>query len=54
MNEAWKNIFKNFIKCYEAIEILGEYHVLDVEQLEVAQEQLLDNIIDTFRSEVEK
>ena len=53
MNEVWKDIFKKYIKSYEAIKTLRKNDVIE-DDLEVSLNMtLLDDIIVTFRREVE-
>lgn len=54
MNEVWKNIFKNFIKDYNAIQTLHKDSILDDESKALHEDNLLYIIIETFRSEVEE
>lgn len=53
MNEAWKRIFIDYISCYEAIQILFKNNVIDDEMEDELELKLLNDIIATFRSEVE-
>lgn len=53
MTEVWKNIFKQNIKCYESIQILHEFGILDEEEKAERENILLSEIIETMRSEVE-
>jgi hypothetical protein len=53
MNETWKKIFIDYISCYEAIQILFQNNVVDIEKADELEIKLLDEIIETFRSEVE-
>ena len=53
MNEAWLSIAKEYIKSYEAIKILMKNRVIE-DDLQVSLNMiLLNDIIETFRSEVE-
>lgn len=54
MNEAWKRIIKKYIDCYEAIKTLKKNGIMVDEEAEVFKRTLLDDIIETLRSEVEK
>lgn len=54
MNEVWREIFKRYIGCYKAIQLLGDGDVLDEEEKTVCEHNLLFDIIETFRSEVEE
>lgn len=53
MNEAWMRITKAYIESYEAIQTLKRNNVIDEEFCEELKVGLLENIIDTFKSEVE-
>lgn len=52
MTEVWKNIFRNYIKSYEAIQTLKDNDVLEEESV-TYELKLLDEIIVTMRTEVE-
>ena len=52
MTEVWKNLFKQNIKCYESIQILHEFGILDEEERAEREKILLLEIIDTMRAEV--
>ena len=54
MNDAWKRISKKYIDCYEAIKTLNKNGIMVDEEAEVFKRTLLDDIIETFRSEVEE
>jgi hypothetical protein len=54
MNEAWIKIFKEYIACYEAIETLGSNSVTDDEVSIKLKDNLLVEIIEAMRSEVEE
>lgn len=53
MNEVWKSIFKKYIDCYNSIEILAQNGIFDEEEKNVHEHNLLFEIIETMRSEVE-
>lgn len=53
MSDVWKNIFKDWISCYNSIEQLGTSGIVDDEEYDRLQIKLLDEIIETMRSEVE-
>lgn len=54
MNEkTWHRIFKDFIECYEAIHVLVHRNIADNETCDELRANLLENIIETFKSEVE-
>ena len=52
MTEVWKNLFEQNIKCYESIQILYEFGILDEEERAEREKILLLEIIETMRSEV--
>ena len=52
MTEVWKNLFRQNIKCYESIQILHEFGILDEEERKEREKILLLEIIETMRSEV--
>ena len=54
MNEVWKNIFKENIACYEAIQLLARNGIFDEEEKVVHEHNLLFEIIETMRSETEE
>lgn len=54
MTEVWKNIFKENIRCYEALRTLREYEIMDEEEITMYELKLLDEIIETMKSEVEE
>ena len=55
MNEVWRNIFKTYIESYNAIETLRKNYILDEDNEDDVKLKmcLLDEIIETFKSEVE-
>ena len=53
MREVWKNIFRQNIKCYESIQILHEFGILDDDERADRERMLLSEIIETMKSEVE-
>ena len=53
MNEAWIRMCKDYIKIYEEIQFLHEKSIFDEEEKAVYEHNLLHDIIETFRSEVE-
>ena len=55
MNEVWRNIFKTYIESYNAIETLRKNCILDEDNEDDVKLKmcLLDEIIETFKSEVE-
>ena len=54
MNDAWKRIFKDWISCYNSIEQLSSGGIIDEEETDKLQIKLLDEMIETMRSEVEE
>lgn len=46
-------IFKKYIKSYESIKTLEENNLADTEQIDQLKHNLLEDIMVTFRSEVE-
>lgn len=52
MNEVWKNIFKKYIACNEAIQLLAHEGIFDEEEKAVHEHNLLFEIIETMKSEV--
>lgn len=54
MNEAWKQTFKTCISDYEAIQILHNHLIIDDEDKTSYEHNLLNNIIEMFRGEVEE
>ena len=54
MNEkVWHEIFKKYIECYEAIKTLKCHHVIDDDLETELETSLLEDIVYTFKSEVE-
>lgn len=49
----WGDIFKKYLGCYEAIGKLQENDIADSEITDQLYFNLLDDIITTFKSEVE-
>ena len=49
----WHVAFKNYIQCYEAIAKLQENDIADSEITDQLYFNLLEDIITTFKSEVE-
>jgi len=54
MDNRWRNIFREFVACYEAIEILERNGVIRDNEVETHKYQLLDNIIEAMKNEVEE
>lgn len=52
-NKTLHMIFKKYIKSYESIKTLEENNLADTEQIDQLKHNLLEDIILTFRSEVE-
>ena len=53
MNDVWQRIFKEWISCYNSIEQLASSGIVDEEEANKLQIKLLDELIETMRSEVE-
>lgn len=53
MNEVWHDIFKKYIDCYEAVQTLKKHLVIDDDFYQEIRSDLLEDIIETFKSEVE-
>jgi len=54
MNEkVWHEIFKKHIECYEATQTLKMHLVIDDDLQQEIKVDLLDEIIATFKGEVE-
>lgn len=53
MNEAWKKILKNYTDSYDAIQTLKRNFVIDDDLYQELRSDLLDDIIKTFKSEIE-
>lgn len=54
MTEVWKRIFARYIRSYESIELLAKEEIFDEEEKAVHEHNLLFQIIQTMRSEVEE
>lgn len=54
MDNTWRNIFREYVSCYEALQILGGNDILVGEDLENASTKLLEDIIDTMRREIKE
>ena len=52
MNEVWQRIFKDYIESYKAIETLKRNCILEEDYTKLKM-HLLDEIIETFKSEIE-
>lgn len=52
-NKVMHRIFKKYIKSYESIKTLEENNLADTEQIDQLKHNLLEDIMITFRSEVE-
>jgi len=53
MNDVWINMFKEWISCYNSIEQLSSSGIIDDEEDTRLQIKLLDELIETMRSDVE-
>lgn len=54
MDKTWRNIFRDCVACYEAIQILGSNDILVGEDLENASTKLLEDIIEAMRQEIKE
>ena len=54
MDNTWRNIFRDFVACYESLTILESNGVLVDEAYFDAREKLLENIIEAMRQEIEE
>lgn len=54
MNEAWRNIFREYVACYEALQILGSNDILVDKDYENASTKLLEDIIESMRQEIKE
>lgn len=52
-NEVWKRIFKDNIDCYRSIQILAKRGIFDEEEKAIHEHNLLFDIIETMKSELE-
>ena len=50
--EVWHKIFKNYIELYEAIETLHKSDIIKEEVISTHEHELLVDIIETMRSEI--
>lgn len=53
MNEVWKRIFTEYIESYNAIDTLERNGIIDEEDTDKLRLKLLDEIIETMRSEID-
>lgn len=54
MNEAWRMIAKQYIDCYNAIQTLAMYGIIDEEEKTVHEHNLLHEIVGAFEGELEE
>lgn len=54
MTEVWKEIMRENVESYKAIQILKNNSILDEEEVAVHEHNLLFSIIETFESELEE
>jgi hypothetical protein len=54
MDNTWRNIFREYVDCYEAIRTLGSNDILVGADYEDANTKLLETIIDTMRREIKE
>lgn len=52
MDNTWRNIFREYVACYEALQILGSNDILMGGDYESASYKLLENIIEAMRQEI--
>lgn len=53
MSQAWKVIFKEYVECYNAIQLLTRKGIFDEEEKNVHEHNLLFEIIVTMQAETE-
>jgi len=54
MDNTWRNIFREYVACYEALETLESNGVLVDDAYFDAREKLLENIIEAMRQEIKE
>lgn len=54
VNEALLTIFRERVDCYNAIQVLKIHGILDEEEAAVCEHNLLADVIDLFKSELER
>ena len=54
MDNTWRNIFRDFVACYESLEILESNGVLVDDAYFDAREKLLESIIEAMRQEIKE
>lgn len=54
IDQVWKNIFREYVECYKSIQTLSRNGILDDEEKAVHEHNLLFNLVETMRSEVEE
>lgn len=54
MDNTWRNIFREYVACYEALQILGSNDILVGEDYENASTKLLEDIIEAMRQEIKE
>ena len=52
MDNTWRNIFREYVACYEALKILRKNYILMGEDYENASTKLLGDIIEAMRQEI--
>lgn len=52
MDNTWRNRFREYVSCYEALEILGSNCILVGEEYDRAEEKLIAIIIEAMRNEI--
>lgn len=54
MNDAWKRIFKEYVACYESIQILESNSIAVDDDAATLRYKLLEDIIETMKTEIEE
>ena len=54
MDKVWKGIFREYVECYQAIQTLSKNGILGDEEKAVHEHNLLFNLVETMKSEVEE
>ena len=54
MDNTWRNIFREYVACYEALQILGSNDILVGVDYENASTKLLEDIIETMRQGIKE
>lgn len=51
---AWHNIFREYVECYKSIQTLSRNGILDDEEKAVHEHNLLFNLVETMKTEIEE